>query len=67
MMVNIKIQTNLIDLCHKFNVKFLFIGSSCIYPKYSKVPIKENELLKGELELTNQWYALTKISWCKSL
>ena len=67
MMVNIKIQTNLIDLCHKFNVKkFLFIGSSCIYPKYSKVPIKEKELLKGELEPTNQWYALTKIHGVKT-
>lgn len=67
MMVNIKIQTNLIDLCHKFNVKkFLFVGSSCIYPKYSKVPIKEKELLKGELEPTNQWYALTKIHGVKT-
>jgi GDP-L-fucose synthase len=66
MMVNIKIQTNLIELCHKFKVKkFLFVGSSCIYPKFSKVPIKETELLKGELEPTNQWYALTKIHGVK--
>ena len=66
MMVNIKIQTNLIDLSHKFKVKkFLFIGSSCIYPKFSKVPIKEKELLKGQLEPTNQWYALTKIHGVK--
>jgi len=66
MMINIKIQTNLIDLCHKFKVKkFLFIGSSCIYPKFSKTPIKETELLKGELEPTNQWYALTKIHGVK--
>lgn len=66
MMVNIKIQTNLIYLSHKFKVKkFLFIGSSCIYPKFSKVPIKETELLKGELEPTNQWYALTKIHGVK--
>ena len=67
MMVNIKIQTNLIDLSHKFKVKkFLFIGSSCIYPRFSKVPIKETELLKGELEPTNQWYALTKIHGVKT-
>lgn len=67
MIVNIKIQTNLIDLSHKFNVKkFLFIGSSCIYPKFSKVPIRETELLKGELEPTNQWYALTKIHGVKT-
>ena len=66
MMINIKIQTNLIDLCHKFKVKkFLFIGSSCIYPKFSKTPIKETELLKGELEPTNQWYAITKIHGVK--
>ncbi len=66
MMVNIKIQTYLIELCHKFKVKkFLFIGSSCIYPKFSKVPIKETELLRGELEPTNQWYALTKIHGVK--
>lgn len=66
MMTNIKIQTNLIDLCHKYKVKkFLFIGSSCIYPKFSKIPIKETELLKGELEPTNQWYALTKIHGVK--
>lgn len=66
MIINIKIQTNLIDLSHKYKVKkFLFIGSSCIYPKFSKVPIKETELLKGELEPTNQWYALTKIHGVK--
>tara|TARA_B100000963_G_scaffold362041_1_gene402496 strand:+ start:24831 stop:25742 length:912 start_codon:yes stop_codon:yes gene_type:complete len=66
MMTNIKIQTNLIDLCYKYKVKkFLFIGSSCMYPKFSKIPIKETELLKGELEQTNQWYALTKIHGVK--
>ena len=43
----------------------VFIGSSCIYPKLSKIPIKETELLKGELEPTNQWYAITKIHGVK--
>lgn len=66
MLVNTKIQTNIISLSHKYNVKRLvFIGSSCIYPKFSKVPIKETELLKGELEPTNQWYAITKIHGVK--
>ena len=66
MLVNIKIQTNIISLSHKYKIKkLIFIGSSCIYPKYSKTPIKESELLKGELEPTNQWYALTKIHGVK--
>jgi GDP-L-fucose synthase len=66
MLVNIKIQTNIISLSHKYKVKkLIFIGSSCIYPKHSKAPIKESELLKGELEPTNQWYALTKIHGVK--
>lgn len=66
MLDNIKIQTNLIELSHKYKIKkFLFIGSSCIYPKFSKIPIKETELLKGQLEPTNQWYALTKIHGVK--
>jgi GDP-L-fucose synthase len=66
MLVNIKIQTNIISLSHKYKIKkLIFIGSSCIYPKNSKTPIKESELLKGELEPTNQWYALTKIHGVK--
>jgi len=66
MLDNIKIQTNLIELSHKYKIKkFLFIGSSCIYPKFSKIPIKETELLKSQLEPTNQWYALTKIHGVK--
>ena len=66
MLVNIKIQTNIISLSHKYNVKkLIFIGSSCIYPKHNKRLIKESELLKGELEPTNQWYALTKIHGVK--
>lgn len=66
MLVNIKIQTNIISLSHKYNVKkLIFIGSSCIYPKFSKTPIKETELLTGSLEPTNQWYALSKIHGVK--
>jgi len=66
MLVNIKIQTNIISLSHKYNVeKLIFIGSSCIYPKLSKNPIKETELLTGSLEPTNQWYALSKIHGVK--
>jgi GDP-L-fucose synthase len=66
MLVNIKIQTNIISISHKYNVeKLIFIGSSCIYPKFSKNPIKETELLTGSLEPTNQWYALSKIHGVK--
>ena len=63
---NLKIQTNVIDVSLKFNVKkFLFLGSSCIYPKYANQPIIEEELLQGALEPTNQWYAIAKISGIK--
>ena len=63
---NLKIQTNLIDISWKFNVKrLLFLGSSCIYPKYSKQPIKEEYLLKDNLEPTNEWYAIAKIAGIK--
>ena len=63
---NLKIQTNVIEASWKFNVeKFLFLGSSCIYPKYANQPILEEELLKGALEPTNQWYAIAKISGIK--
>ena len=66
MIDNIKIQTNLIYLSHKYKVKkLIFIGSSCIYPKYAKNPIKEESLLSGALEETNQWYAITKIHGVK--
>ena len=66
MVDNIKIQTNLISLSHKYKVrKLIFIGSSCIYPKFSKNPIKEENLLNGFLEETNQWYAITKIHGIK--
>ena len=45
--------------------KLLFLGSSCIYPKFAPQPMKEDALLTGELEPTNQWYALAKISGIK--
>ena len=63
---NLKIQTNIIETAWQNNVKkLLFLGSSCIYPKYANQPINEEELLKGELEETNQWYAVAKIAGIK--
>ncbi len=63
---NLKIQNNLIEISHKYNVKkLLFLGSSCIYPKNSPQPIKEDYLLTSSLEQTNEWYALAKISGLK--
>ena len=63
---NLRIQTNLIEVSRKFCVKkLLFLGSSCIYPKFSKQPIKEEYLLNSELESTNEWYAIAKIAGVK--
>lgn len=63
---NLKIQNNLIETSWKFGIKRLvFLGSSCIYPKFSKQPIKENYLLSNNLEETNQWYAIAKIAGLK--
>ena len=63
---NLKIQTNIIENSWKTNVKrFLFLGSSCIYPKYAKQPITEESLLTNSLEPTNQWYAIAKIAGIK--
>ncbi len=63
---NLKIQNNLIEASWKFGVKrLIFLGSSCIYPKFSKQPIKENYLLKSDLETSNQWYAIAKIAGLK--
>ena len=63
---NLKIQTNIIESSFKAGVKrLLFLGSSCIYPKFAKQPIKEDYLLKGELERTNEWYAIAKIAGIK--
>lgn len=63
---NLNIQNNLIQAAHNENVrKFIFLGSSCIYPKMAKQPITEDSLLSGPLETTNQWYAIAKISGVK--
>ena len=63
---NLKIQNNIIENSFLNNAKrLLFLGSSCIYPKFSKQPITEDQLLTSSLEPTNQWYALAKISGLK--
>ncbi|AWG22192.1 GDP-fucose synthetase [Flavobacterium faecale] len=66
LMENMQIQNNLIDAAHRTNVsKFIFLGSSCIYPKLAPQPLKEDYLLTDSLEPTNEWYALAKISGVK--
>ena len=63
---NIEIQNSLLKLSLKKKIKrTIFLGTSCIYPKFSKTPIKEDSLLKGSLEKTNQCYAIAKISGIK--
>jgi len=63
---NLQIETNLIDACHRAEIEqVLFLGSSCIYPKLAPQPIKEEYLLTGPLEPTNEAYALAKISGLK--
>lgn len=63
---NLKIQNNVIETSWKYNVKrLLFLGSSCIYPKFSKQPIQEESLLTGSLEKTNEYYAIAKIAGIK--
>ena len=63
---NIQIQTNVIVSAHKHKIKdLIFLGSSCIYPKLAKQPIKEEYLLTGKLEATNEAYAIAKISGLK--
>jgi len=60
---NLQIQSNLMDAAHEANVeKFVFLGSSCIYPRNCAQPIKEDYLLTGELEHTNSAYAIAKIA-----
>ncbi|MDA7454410.1 NAD-dependent epimerase/dehydratase family protein [Candidatus Pelagibacter ubique] len=60
---NLQIQNNIIELSHKHNLKSaILLGSSCIYPKFCKQPIKENYLLSGKLEETNKPYAVAKIA-----
>jgi len=64
--INLQIQTNVIDSSFRHGVKkFLFLGSSCIYPKLAPQPIPENALLTGPLEPTNEWYAIAKIAGIK--
>ena len=63
---NLSIATNLIHLSYNNNVKkLLYLGSSCIYPKFAKQPINETSLLDGALEPTNEWYAIAKIAGLK--
>ncbi len=60
---NIQIQNNVIDACYRHKVKKLvFLGSSCIYPKFAKQPMGEDQLLDGKLEPTNEPYAVAKIA-----
>jgi len=67
LMENLQIQNNLIDAAHQFEVeKFIFLGSSCIYPKLAPQPLKEEYLLTGPLEPTNEWYAIAKIAGVKA-
>lgn len=63
---NLMMESNIIDAAYRNNVKkLLFLGSSCIYPKLCPQPIKEEYLLSGPLEPTNEWYALAKIAGIK--
>ena len=63
---NLQIETNLMDAAHAAGIpRLLFLGSSCVYPKLAQQPIKEEYLLTGELEKTNEAYALAKISGLK--
>ena len=68
LMDNLQIQNNLITASEKNNLdKVVFLGSSCIYPKMAPQPLKEEYLLTGSLEETNQWYATAKIAGVKSI
>jgi GDP-L-fucose synthase len=63
---NLSIEINCLRASHMAGVqKLLFLGSSCIYPKFAKQPMSEDQLLTGELEPTNQWYAVAKIAGVK--
>ena len=67
LMENMQIQNNLIDGSLKADIKkFIFLGSSCIYPKFAHQPLKEECLLTDSLEPTNEWYAIAKISGLKA-
>jgi GDP-L-fucose synthase len=63
---NLMIEANVIEAAFRANVeKLLFLGSSCIYPKFAEQPIREDALLTGPLEPTNEWYAIAKIAGLK--
>lgn len=63
---NLMIEANIFDAAHRADVeKLLFLGSSCIYPKFAEQPIREEALLTGPLEPTNEWYAVAKITGIK--
>jgi GDP-L-fucose synthase len=67
LMENMQIQNNLIDAALQADVsKFIFLGSSCIYPKLAPQPLQEDYLLTGPLEPTNEWYAVAKITGVKA-
>jgi GDP-L-fucose synthase len=67
LMDNLLIQNNLIKSSLDFNIsKFIFLGSSCIYPRLAPQPLKEDCLLTGTLEPTNEWYAIAKIAGVKA-
>lgn len=67
LMENLQIQNNLIDVAHRSDVEqFVFLGSSCIYPKLAPQPLMEGCLLTGSLEPTNEWYAIAKIAGVKA-
>lgn len=67
LMENMLIQNNLIDAAFQAGIdKFIFLGSSCIYPKLAPQPLKEEYLLTGPLEPTNEWYAVAKITGVKA-
>lgn len=63
---NLVIQNNILEAAHDNDVeRLLFLGSSCIYPKFADQPIREDSLLTGALEPTNEWYAIAKIAGIK--
>src|ERR1700730_13308983 len=63
---NLAIELNLIRASHLADVeKLMFLGSTCAYPKFARQPMKEEELLAGPLEPTNEWYAVAKIGGVK--
>jgi GDP-L-fucose synthase len=67
LMENMQIQNNLIDEAYQAGIKkFIFLGSSCIYPKLAAQPLKESDLLTASLEPTNEWYAIAKIAGVKA-